>query len=71
MIINYQIKTSRFGGVVNTLPCYVSVCSSTGNPFGGVGSNPAGDAKFFLKNILLNHQKHSLFPFRFHPRNSE
>lgn len=37
---SYQI--SRFGGVVNTLPCYMP-----GNPFGGVGSNPAGDENFF------------------------
>lgn len=35
-------QTSRFGGVVNTLPCY-----RPGNPFGGVGSNPAGDDSFF------------------------
>lgn len=34
--------------MVNTLPCYVHVCSRLGNPFGGVGSNPAGDATFFV-----------------------
>lgn len=40
-LLQYQI--GRFGGVVNTLPCYMS-----GNPFGGVGSNPAGDETFFF-----------------------
>lgn len=35
-------EKSRFGGVVNTLPCYMP-----GNPFGGVGSNPAGDVLHF------------------------
>lgn len=35
-------EKSRFGGVVNTLPCY-----TPGNPFGGVGSNPAGDVLLF------------------------